>query len=290
MTLAAIELAPRRDGQAPLASLLPTGRADLAELLARYDDARDRDLRGSDRRFVVEGERVVRRFLRSPFGCESLLLTPPAWERLRPLAHGRTSTVFVADPATMTSIAGHQHHGGCLAIGERTWWPSPTDELLARLPAAGPVRLLVAERVIQAENLGTLFRNAACLGAHGVLLDGACTDPLLRKPIRFSMGRVFDVPWAMSRDLPSDLARLRSLGFAVWAIELLAGARPLAELPRRERTAIVVGSEGHGLSPAVLAACDGTYVIPAPPPDEDGEAVSLNVGVAAGIALYELSR
>jgi tRNA G18 (ribose-2'-O)-methylase SpoU len=147
-------------------------------------------------------------------------------------------------------------------------------------------RLLVANGVVQVDNIGGLFRTAACLGADAVLLDDACADPLLRKSIRFSMGRVFDLPWGVSRGLVDDLGRLRALHVHCAALELVPGARPVEDLAVDTPLAIVVGSETRGIDPAVLAACDAAYAIPARPPDEDGEARSLNVGVAAAIALY----
>jgi tRNA G18 (ribose-2'-O)-methylase SpoU len=289
-----IVLAPRRDGE-PLAALLPRDAAHLAPLIERYDDARDRDLRGRDRRFIAEGERVVRRFLRSltsaGWKCESLLVTGERLAHLAPLLprepEGATPTIFVVDEATMTSVFGYRFHGGALAIGERSWHPPGIEALLERLPRAGPARLLVAEGLVQVDNVGALFRNVACFGGHGIVLDGDCADPFLRKTIRFSMGRVFDVPWATSRALPSDLAALRALNVAVIALELDPRARPLRDLRRRDRVAFVVGNESRGLSDATLGACDEVLMIPSA---EDEDARSLNVGVASGIALYEAVR
>lgn len=284
---------------ASLTSLIPPESAHLGALLARYDNARDRDLRGRDRRFLIESERVLHRFLGSSWLCESILVTPKIESALAPFLATRTDapTVFVADDATMTSISGYRLHGGALAIGERSWHPASADALLDRLPREGPLRAVVAEGVVQVDNIGTIFRNVACLGGHAVLLDADCADPLLRKTIRFSMGRVFDVPWGTSRDLRTDLDALRGLDVAVIALELAVNARSLRALPRRDRVAFVVGNEARGLSAGTLAACDDVVMIPsAVPPaavacDVDvGGSRSLNVGVAAGIALYELLR
>lgn len=264
-----------------------------------FTGARDRELRGRDRLFLVESPRVVRRFLRSAWRngwrsgwrCRSLLTTPELFASLRPLIDGREEpiAVYLADESTLTATSGYRLHGGALALGERTRWPPSSDALLAQLPREAPLTLVVAQGVVQVDNIGALFRNAACFGAAGILLDDACADPLLRKTIRFSMGRVFDIPWAVSRDLSADLLRLRGVGIEPFAIELTPNARPLAELPAGGRAALVVGSESYGIAPELLARCAATFAIPSAGPDEDGQARSLNVGVAAAIALHQRS-
>lgn len=278
----------RADGTS-LAGLLPASRSDLERLLVRYDDVRDRDLRGRDRRFVVEGARVVRRFLRSAWPCESILATEVHLRSLEPsLARRRDRPVlFLADDSTMTAVAGYRMHGGCLAIGVRDWHTPSFDVLMHTLPTEGPLRVLVAEGVVHVDNLGGLFRSAACFGVDAVVLDQGCADPLLRKPIRFSMGRVFDLPWCVSRDLRADIARLPC---PAYALELAPSAAPLSAWPRDDRWALVVGGEARGLSAETLAACRATFAIPSRGEDEEGEARSLNVSVAASIALYEAMR
>ena len=271
------------------------GEADDGQLLARFTDARDRELRGDDRLFLVESPRVVRRYLRhrwpDRWACRAVLATPACWPELAPLveARGEAIDVFLGDEAWMTSLSGYRLHGGALALGERTYWPPATETLLAALPP-GDATVLVAAGVVQVDNVGTLFRSAACFGIAGILLDGDCADPLLRKCVRFSMGRVFDLAWAVSRDLPADLGRLRDAGFRIAAIEQAPGARSIAELPTAGRVALVVGNEARGVPASVLAACDATYVIPSVGPDEDGEERSLNVAVAASIALHQRAR
>ncbi len=260
--------------------------------LAGFTEARDRDLRGRDRLFLVESPRVVRRFLRSAWRCASMLVTPERWDELRDLAEARPEPIRVlaVSERRMSATSGYRLHGGALALGERTYWPPPTDSLLARLPADGDLTLLVAQGVVQVDNVGAIFRSAACFGAAGVLLDGDCADPLLRKCIRFSMGRVFDIPWAVSRDLATDLDRLRGIGIRSVAVELTAEARPLRELEPDGRVALIVGSESRGVRAEILDRCAATFAIPNAGRDEDGEERSLNVAVAAAIALHHRRR
>jgi tRNA G18 (ribose-2'-O)-methylase SpoU len=256
--------------------------------------ARDRELRGDERLFLVESPRVLRRYLRhrwDRWACRAMLVTPEVWLDVRPLVERRPEAIAVhlASADWMSALSGYRLHGGALALGERTYWPPDTETLLPVLPA-GDATLLVAAGVVQVDNIGSLFRSAACFGIAGVLLDGDCADPLLRKCIRFSMGRVFDLPWAVSRNLVDDLTCLRAAGFRIVALEQTNEARPLSELPRDGRVALVVGNEARGISAPVLAACDAHVVIPSIGPDEDGEARSLNVAVAASIALYQRAR
>ncbi|MBL9147543.1 MAG: RNA methyltransferase [Phycisphaerae bacterium] len=286
-----VELSARASCNVELASLLPPDRTDLRETLGRYDDVRDRDLRGRDRRFLVESERCVRRFLRAQtFECESLLLTRRSFAAIADdvARHREIDAVFLADDDTMTTIAGYRLHGGALAIGRRGWRPPDAADLIARACAGSLPRLVVAEGVDHVDNLGSIVRSAACLGWSGLVLDERCADPLLRKTIRFSMGRVFEVPWGFSRDLRDALDRLRTGGVTVVGLELAPRAVPLSTIRVRGPIALVVGSEAHGISAETLARCDIVGAIPVAEPD--GEARSLNVGVAAGIALYELSR
>jgi tRNA G18 (ribose-2'-O)-methylase SpoU len=270
---------------------VPRDRADLAELLACFTDARDRDLRGNDRRFLVESPRVVPRFLRSDFTCPAVLTTPAGLRTIESLLAGRPdpTTVFLIDEASIDHLSGYRFHGGMLAVGNRPFRPPPAAAASSSA-GPGPATLLAAEGVVRVDNIGAIFRNAACLGARGVLLDHACADPLLRKSIRFSAGRVFDVAWGVARDEPDALARelrrLRDeLGFRIVAAETGPRATPLAPGPKPARTVLVVGAETSGLSAVALDACDDVVSIPMAEGDAD-DPRSLNVAAASAIMLY----
>jgi len=284
-----VELAPvAEDG----ATRLPESRADLGELLSGFTGARDRDLRGRDRRFLVESPRVVPRFLRHGFPCPAVLTTPGGLATIEPLLARRPdrTTVLLLDQASIDRLSGYRFHGGMLALGERPFRPPPAGAASAGL-GLGPATLLAAEGVVRVDNVGALFRNAACLAASGVLLDHACADPLLRKSIRFSAGRVFDLPWGVTRDEPDafagELRRLRDeLGFRIVAAETGPRSRPLERGPRPGRCVIVMGSETHGLSTPTLDACDDVVAIPMAGGDPD-DPRSLNVAAASAIMLHE---
>jgi tRNA G18 (ribose-2'-O)-methylase SpoU len=280
-----------------VAALLPADCPDrerLIEVLDAFHLDSDRLLRGRDRLFLVESRRVVRRFLRSSFACTAILTTPEHWRELEPFAARRREPidVVVADEAVLERLSGYRLHGGCLALGRRGWRPPSVDELIARLALGEqrerPLRLILLSGVVNVDNVGTIFRSAACFGIDGIVLDGACADPLLRKSIRIAMGRVFDVPWGCCEHLAPTCRRLADLGVRPIAVELADSARPIdeiAEIAALGSIAIVLGSEATGVPTDVLAVCDGVFEIRTTGRDEDGDARSLNVGVAASIAM-----
>jgi tRNA G18 (ribose-2'-O)-methylase SpoU len=142
--------------------------------------------------------------------------------------------------------------------------------------------LCVLEGVGDHENLGSIFRNAAALGVDGVLLGPGCSDPLYRRAVRVSMGHVLRVPFGTVTDWPGGLHELRAEGFRVLALTPDATAVPLHEAVRAgQRTAVLLGSEGPGLTEEALAAADERVRIPMA-----GDVDSLNVATAAAIALY----
>jgi len=258
------------------------------ERVYRADDQRAKDYRDLVARrraadvFVAESGLVVRRLLRAPrFRTRSLLLTEPALVALNDaiVASPDDPTVLLATAETISAVVAFRFHRGCLALGSMR---RPLDAGAFGIPST---RLLLAlERVSNPDNLGSLFRNAAAFGVDGVLLSPGCGDPLHRKVVRVSMGAVFDVPFARVHDWPAVLERLRATGAAVVALTPDATARDLATLPATDRTVLLLGSEGHGLTTAALATADVAVRI-AMAPGVD----SLNVNSAAAIALHRLT-
>jgi tRNA G18 (ribose-2'-O)-methylase SpoU len=141
------------------------------------------------------------------------------------------------------------------------------------------------EHVGNADNIGTTFRAAAAFDAGGVLLDVGCADPLYRKAIRTSMGAALHVPFATDVPLADALAGLRKDGWAVVGLTPAPGAEAVRDIlarTRGERVVLVLGHEGDGLSAATAAACTHLARIPM-----SRDVDSLNVAMAAGVALYE---
>ena len=187
--------------------------------------------------------------------------------------------VYVADDAVLREITGFDVHRGALAAMGRLPLPS-----IAHL-AASSHRLLVLEGIVDPTNVGAAIRSAAALGFEGIVLDPRCADPLYRRAVKVSMGAVFAVPHARAARWPADLQTLREKGFAVWALTPTAGAVDLEQIAASppERVALLVGTEGPGLSGHALAAADARVRIPM-----QAGVDSLNVAAAAAVACYAL--
>jgi tRNA G18 (ribose-2'-O)-methylase SpoU len=256
--------------------------------VADYRNLRDRQLVAGGGRFVVEGRLNLRVMLeRSPFTPDSILLADRAHramaEELARLAPD--CPVYVAEQAVVDRVAGFPIHRGSLAIGTRGPSRDPMTlvrELLAAEPAP---RVVVLERVSDPDNLGGIFRNAMALGGRAVFLCPQTVDALYRKAIRTSMGASLIVPFARTADLGSLLDGLKAAGFDVLALDPAEGGSDIADIATRKigPVALLLGTEGEGLSEAALARADHRVRI-AMEPGVD----SVNVSVAAGIALHRL--
>ncbi len=254
--------------------------------LAAYRDVRDARLRDREGLFLVEGRLGVERLLSgSRHKTRSVFVTDTALRALRPLLEPAVGLpVYLAPPDLMHEVVGYPMHRGCLAVAERGE-PLDADALLARV-GAGRATLLALEDVSNPDNVGGILRNALALGASGALLSAGCADPLYRKSIRVSMGASLRLPWARAADLPGALARLRQAAFRVLALVTDADAEAL--VPGRvgdaERTVLLLGGEGFGLSRAARAASDARVRIPMAAGVD-----SLNVATASGIALHHFA-
>ncbi len=251
--------------------------------VAKYRNLRDRTLRGESL-FVAEGRLVVRRLLESRFEAESVFVAEPHVEEFVPLVGDRTA-FYVARKALFSQIVGFKFHRGALAVGRRSQ-PLVVDELLALHDLLNPMRLVVCPEVTKPENLGLIFRTAAGFGLHGLIVGPQCCDPLSRRTLRVSMGASLQVPWARSRDVPADLRTLKQRQ----KVQLVAAvldptAEPLARFRWPGRVALLVGGEYEGLSKQCIELCDHRVTIPMAAGVD-----SLNLGVATGIFVYEMTR
>jgi tRNA G18 (ribose-2'-O)-methylase SpoU len=234
--------------------------------------------------FVAEGEKVVRRLLESKFSVVSLLLPEKWFLALEPLLETRPEQiqVFVAEKALLETLTGFSMYQGLLAVGR-----VPALPTLAGIIASSPQpRLLAAaDGLSSAENLGALVRNCAALNAQALIVGETCSSPFLRRAVRSSMGTVFQMPVVETDSLVQALRDLHSHGIRCIAAHPHAEGRTLAQTSLAGDCCIVFGSEGYGISPAVLAICDEAAAIPMPATVD-----SLNVGSAAAVFLYEANR
>nr|WP_020670001.1 RNA methyltransferase [Amycolatopsis nigrescens] len=253
----------------------------------RLDDFRE--LSTADRRpdrpggrglVIAEGTVVVRRLLESPYPVRALLGVERRIRELADELDGLTVPAYVTSADTMAEVVGFHLNRGVLAVADRAA-PVPVPEIVV-----GSRTLAVLEGVGDHENLGALFRNAAALGIGGVLLGPGCADPLYRRSVRVSMGHVLRVPFAALEPWPSGLDLLRAQGFRVAALTPRPDSVALSELGAAGgKVALLLGSEGPGLSEEALAAAELAVRIPMSPGVD-----SLNVATAAAVAFYELTR
>ncbi|RNL83478.1 TrmH family RNA methyltransferase [Halostreptopolyspora alba] len=257
--------------------------------LADYVRLRDVNLRKSLEAkhglFMAEGEKVIRRALRAGFAPRSLLLTERRRDALADVvASGPDDVpVYIVGEDVARALVGFDLHRGALAAFHRAPLPVPEDVLeVART-------VVVLEDIVDHTNVGAIFRSAAGLGIDAILLAPRCADPLYRRSIKVSMGSVFTQPYSRLADWRAGLGLLRERGFTSLALTPGAEAAPLDHVltevsPRR--VALLLGSEGDGLSARWLDQADHTVRIPMSGRDVD----SLNVTAASAIACYELAR
>jgi len=229
--------------------------------------------------YMAESPKVIRRALAAGHAPRSVLLQDQWLGDLRAELERFDVPVFVADATVLEEVAGFRMHRGALAAMHRPELPDS-----ARL-LADARRVVVLEDVVDHTNVGAVFRSVAGLGADAVLVTPRCADPLYRRSVRVSMGTVLQVPWARLPDWPEAGRMLRAAGFAVAALALDDRAVDLdayaAEPP--DRVALVLGSEGDGLSRHALAAADAVVRIPMA-----GGVDSLNVAAASAVAMWAL--
>ena len=259
-------------------------------VVAPFVGLRDRPLRergGADwphGRFLVEGDVVVARALAAGHRLLSLLIEQG---RRRPLPDGVAAAraagaqVIGAGPGLVLAITGSATPSGCLGRLARPAPADPADVVVDRRS------VVVTEGVANPVNLGLIARSAVAMGAEALLLDPSSADPLYRRSSRVSMGEVFAVPHARVEQLPGGLEPLTAAGFEVWALTPERDAVDIAHLQvgPDAPVALLVGSEGPGLSAASLAAAHRRVRIPV-----SGGVDSLNVGAAAAVAAYALGR
>lgn len=255
--------------------------------VALYRNLKDRDLRATSDAFIVEGrENLACLLARSPHTPDSLLLSPRAHRTLGPLLERLPPRVpvYVAERAVLAGIVGFDMYRGVLALCRREREPD-FAEVFPPLAARGADALVVVlEGLTNHDNVGGVFRNAEAFGADAVLLCPRVCDPLYRKAIRTSMGATLCVPTVRARRWPDALTDLRDLGFRLAALHPALGSQLL---PGADDAlwdgplALLVGTEGPGLTREALALCERSLRIPMAPGID-----SINVATACAIALH----
>jgi tRNA G18 (ribose-2'-O)-methylase SpoU len=252
--------------------------------LADYRDLRDvslrRHLEAEHGLFLAEGEKVVRRAVTAGFAPRSFLMAPRWLDGLADVLATSDVPCYVVSEALAELVSGFHVHRGALASLERRPLPSVDDVL------TGARSVLVLEDVVDHTNVGAIFRSGAALGFDAVLLSPRCADPLYRRSIKVAMGAVFALPWTRIDDWHDALPDLSARGFTTVALTLADDAVPVADaVAGVDRLALVLGTEGHGLSRRWEDAADRRAVIPMAAGID-----SLNVAAATAVACYVAAR
>ncbi|MCS5733345.1 TrmH family RNA methyltransferase [Herbiconiux daphne] len=264
----------------PVIPITSLDRPELADYADLTDVALRRILEPAGGLYLAESSKVIERAIAAGHRPRSILLQQKwlpdlAWveERFPEVP------IFVASDELLETLTGFQMHRGALASMHRPVLPDPRELL------AGAHTVVVLEDIVDHTNVGAAFRSAAGLGADAVLISPRCADPLYRRSVRVSMGTVLQVPWTRIGEWKDAAPLLHEAGFTIAALALGDDSIPLpqftAALP--ERVAIVLGTEGDGLSRRALAAADVRIEIPMLHGVD-----SLNVASASAVALYAL--
>ena len=227
--------------------------------------------------FVAEGEKVVRRLLKSGLKILSLLLTRKWFEELEVKYPLNGIEIFIADKTLLESIVGYSLHQGIMAVAQVPDEPD-LNELLLNIPR--PFVIVALDGIVSAENVGVIVRNSGAFGAHAILADKTASSPYLRRAVRNSMGVVFRLP-ILHVNLAETLPKL--------------ACKVIAATPNSDKTlqdadltgdiCVVFGNEGSGVSTKVLKVCDLRVAIPML-----NETDSLNVASASAVFLYEVQQ
>ena len=274
--------------------------------------------------FVAEGDKVIRRAVAAGYQVRSILVTRDKLAGLADLASACPGPVYLVSNQAAEQVTGYRVHRGALASMARRALPTVTG-LLSGAPQAGdpsggllagegpgagaagpapvgtarqarggqpgwPRRIVILEDLVDHGNVGGIFRCAAALGVDAVILSPRCADPLYRRAVKVSMGAVFAIPYARMSDWRGGLAELRAAGFTLLALTPDQSAVPLDQLAPAGRVALLLGTEGDGLSSGWRTEADAAVCIPM---SADAMAMgvdSLNVVAAAAIACHELAR
>jgi tRNA G18 (ribose-2'-O)-methylase SpoU len=232
--------------------------------------------------YIAESTKVIGRALAAGHRPRSFLLIEQWLPDVEALLAGTgfdDVPVFVGAPELLKQLTGFDMHRGALASMHR---PEllPVAELLE-----GARRVVVLEDIVDHTNIGAIFRSVAGLGADAVLITPRCADPLYRRSVRVSMGTVLQVPWTRLPEWPEGADLLRDAGFHIAALALADDAVELdafaASAPHK--VAMLLGSEGDGLSRAALENADTVVTIPMMHGVD-----SLNVAAASAVALYTM--
>ncbi|MGN0665705.1 MAG: TrmH family RNA methyltransferase [Huintestinicola sp.] len=238
--------------------------------------------------FIAESQKVIDVAIRS--GCKPVsLLTDKRYidgQARDTIIQCGDIPVYAAESSVLEKLTGFHLTRGVLCAMRR---PVLRD---AEELCKDAKRIAVLENIVDATNIGAIFRSAAALGMDAVLVTPTCCDPLNRRAVRVSMGTVFQIPWTYigsdHTEWPSPgLDRIKQMGFRTAAMALSDNSVSIDDpkLASEDKLAVILGAEGDGLSPKTIADCD--YVVRIP---MSHGVDSLNVAAASAVAFWQLRQ
>lgn len=267
--------------------LIPISGPDddrLADYVRLRESTLRHSLESAQGLFIAEGSKVIRRAIEAGYQPRSFLLAERWLPELADLVDAHPDVpVYVVLPEVAEAVTGFHVHRGALASLRRIQRHTAGDIL------ASARRVVVTEDIVDHANVGAIARSAAGLGWDGLLLSPRCADPLYRRSVKVSMGAVLTLPWARLTDWAGTIDLLHQHRFTVAALTLRSDSVELADFAdevrqSRQRVAILLGTEGHGLSQTWSQQADVAVRIPMQPGID-----SLNVAAAAAVACYALA-
>jgi len=234
--------------------------------------------------YIAESIKVLDRALTAGHRPVSILTTTTWLDQIHDLEqrHRRAledTPVYVGESSMIEALTGFHVHRGTLASMARPILPSVAELI------SGTRRIVVLENIVDHTNVGAVFRSVAALGADAVIVSASCADPLYRRSVRVSMGTVMQVPWTRAGEWSELVATLHEAQFTLAAMALGPDTVSLEDFARNppERLALLLGTEGDGVSTEALASADVTVSIPMHQGVD-----SLNVAAAGAVAMWAL--
>ncbi len=258
-----------------------TGNPGLADYSRLTDVALRRVTEPAGGLYIAESTKVITRALAAGHRPRSVLLQEQWIADVEPLVRDSDIPVYVGSGSLLEQLTGYNLHRGALASMHRPPLRTAAEVI------AGATRIVVIEDVVDHTNVGAIFRAAAGLGADAVLITPRCADPLYRRSVRVSMGTVLQVPWTRLPEWPEGADILHDAGFHIAALALSDDAVDLADFAAEPpaKIALLLGTEGDGLSRDAIHAADSLVTIPMLHGVD-----SLNVASASAVALWAIRQ
>lgn len=229
--------------------------------------------------FIAEGKKVSLKLLKSNIELLSVFAISEFYKEYSDLISNKDvsdDNLFYAEKKIMEQIVGFKLHSGVMAIGRQPDY-IPIEEL--------DNKIVILNAVRDAENVGSIVRNAAAFNVNSIIYDEQSSSPYLRRAVRVSVGNVFNLKINKTANLEKTINNLKKLGYQIVCAEICNGAIDIAKINFKEKVAIIFGNEGDGVEEKYLRMCDSICFIPI-----SEKVDSLNVAASSAVFLYNLSK